>query len=47
MAGCWKGTNVNLIATTNISINVNLQQSIRIRKTQYVSKYKKRPKRKA
>ena len=43
----WKGTNINLIITTNISINVNLQQTVRIRKTQYVSKDQKRPKRKA
>ena len=29
--GCWKGTNVNSTATAILSINVNLQQSIRIR----------------
>ena len=41
--GCRKRTNINSITTTTISINVNLQQSIKIRKSSVCLKDKKRP----
>ena len=44
MVNCSKRTHVNSVTTATISINVNLQQSIKIaKKVKYLSKDKKRP----